>query len=89
MGFFRSVQGRPASRIFSNSCKPIGGRATPQDITSVDPRAAFEVLRQRAAADVLDLECCQPVAIQAGVAVCAPTGTPLMPIVVQPRVIAT
>jgi hypothetical protein len=31
----------------------------------------------------------QPVAIQTGVAVCAPTGTPLMPTVVQPRVIAT
>jgi hypothetical protein len=31
----------------------------------------------------------QPVAIQTGVAVCAPTGTPLMPVVVQPRVIAT
>lgn len=31
----------------------------------------------------------QPVAIQTGVAVCAPTGTPLMPLVVQPRAIAT
>jgi hypothetical protein len=31
----------------------------------------------------------QPLAIQAGVAVCAPTGTPLIPVVVQPRVIAT
>jgi hypothetical protein len=31
----------------------------------------------------------QPVAIQTGVAVCAPTGTPLTPTVVQPRVIAT
>ena len=31
----------------------------------------------------------QPVAIQSGVAVCAPTGTPLLPVVVQPRVIAT
>jgi hypothetical protein len=31
----------------------------------------------------------QPVAIQTGVAVCAPTGTPLMPVVVQPRAIAT
>lgn len=31
----------------------------------------------------------QPVALQTGVAVCAPTGTPLMPVVVQPRVIAT
>jgi len=30
----------------------------------------------------------QPVAIQGGVAVCAPTGTPLLPLVVQPRVIA-
>src|SRR5262252_9292519 len=30
----------------------------------------------------------QPVAIQAGVSVCAPTGTPLIPSVVQPRVIA-
>jgi len=30
----------------------------------------------------------QPVAIQAGVSVCAPTGTPLLPSVVQPRVIA-
>ena len=30
----------------------------------------------------------QPVAIQGGVAVCAPTGTPLFPVVVQPRVIA-
>jgi hypothetical protein len=31
----------------------------------------------------------QPVAIQSGVSVCAPTGTPLIPTVVQPRVIAT
>ena len=31
----------------------------------------------------------QPVALQTGVAVCAPTGTPLMPVVVQPRVLAT
>jgi hypothetical protein len=31
----------------------------------------------------------QPVAIQTGVAVCAPTGTPLLPVVVQPRAIAT
>lgn len=31
----------------------------------------------------------QPLAIQTGFAVCAPTGTPLMPIVVQPRVIAS
>ena len=31
----------------------------------------------------------QPVAIQSGVAVCAPTGMPLLPVVVQPRVIAT
>jgi hypothetical protein len=30
----------------------------------------------------------QPVAIQTGVAVCVPTGTPLIPVVVQPRVIA-
>ena len=31
----------------------------------------------------------QPVAIQTGVAVCAPTGTPLLPVAAQPRVIAT
>lgn len=31
----------------------------------------------------------QPLAIQTGFAVCVPTGTPLMPTVVQPRVIAT
>jgi hypothetical protein len=31
----------------------------------------------------------QPVAVQTGVAVCVPTGTPLLPLVVQPRVIAT
>ncbi len=31
----------------------------------------------------------QPVAIQTGVAVCVPTGTPLLPVVVQPRAIAT
>jgi hypothetical protein len=30
----------------------------------------------------------QPVAIQTGMAVCVPTGTPLLPLVVQPRVIA-
>lgn len=30
----------------------------------------------------------QPVAIQTGVSICAPTGTPLMPVTVQPRVIA-
>lgn len=31
----------------------------------------------------------QPVAIQTGFAVCVPTGTPLVPNVVQPRVFAT
>jgi hypothetical protein len=31
----------------------------------------------------------QPVAIQAGVAVCVPSGTPLVPVAVQPRVLAT
>jgi hypothetical protein len=31
----------------------------------------------------------QPVAIQTGVSVCAPTGTPMVPAVVQPRVIAS
>jgi hypothetical protein len=31
----------------------------------------------------------QPVAIQTGVAVCAPTGTPLLPVAAQPRAIAT
>jgi hypothetical protein len=30
----------------------------------------------------------QPVAIQTGVSICTPTGTPLLPIAVQPRVIA-
>lgn len=30
-----------------------------------------------------------PVVVQSGSAVCVPTGTPLLPIVVQPRVIAT
>ena len=30
-----------------------------------------------------------PVVVQSGSAMCVPTGTPLMPIVVQPRVIAT
>jgi len=31
----------------------------------------------------------QPLALQSGASVCAPTGTPLMPVVVQPRVLAT
>jgi hypothetical protein len=31
----------------------------------------------------------QPVAIQSGVSMCAPNGAPLLPTVVQPRVIAT
>lgn len=31
----------------------------------------------------------QPVAIQTGAAVCAPNGAPLVPVAVQPRVIAT
>lgn len=30
----------------------------------------------------------QPVVIQAGVSVCVPTGTPLLPLAAQPRVIA-
>ena len=30
-----------------------------------------------------------PVVIQGGKAICVPTGTPLLPIVVQPRVVAT
>jgi uncharacterized Zn-binding protein involved in type VI secretion len=31
----------------------------------------------------------QPAAIMGGMSVCAPTGTPLIPLVAQPRVIAT
>ena len=31
----------------------------------------------------------QPLALQSGVSICAPTGTPLLPLVVQPRVLAT
>jgi hypothetical protein len=31
----------------------------------------------------------QPVVLQTGSSVCAPTGTPLLPLVVQPRVLAT
>jgi len=31
----------------------------------------------------------QPVVIQAGVSLCAPTGTPLVPVAGQPRVLAT
>jgi hypothetical protein len=31
----------------------------------------------------------QPLALQTGSSVCAPTGTPLLPLVVQPRVLAT
>jgi hypothetical protein len=31
----------------------------------------------------------QPLALQTGTAVCVPTGTPLLPVVVQPRAIAT
>ena len=31
----------------------------------------------------------QPLALQTGTSVCAPTGTPLLPLVVQPRVLAT
>lgn len=30
-----------------------------------------------------------PVAVQSGSSVCVPTGTPMLPLVVQPRVIAT
>ncbi len=30
----------------------------------------------------------QPAAIMAGMSICAPTGTPLLPVVAQPRVIA-
>ena len=31
----------------------------------------------------------QPLALQAGVSICAPTGTPMLPLLVQPRVIAS
>jgi len=31
----------------------------------------------------------QPVVIQSGQSVCAPTGTPMLPVTVQPRVMAT
>jgi hypothetical protein len=31
----------------------------------------------------------QPLALQTGSSICAPTGTPLLPLVVQPRVLAT
>ena len=31
----------------------------------------------------------QPVLVQSGMSICVPTGTPLVPVVVQPRVMAT
>ena len=47
------------------------------------------VTGQRIVGTVRVLSQGQPIAIQSGVSICAPTGTPLLPVAAQTRVIAT
>jgi hypothetical protein len=75
------VGGQPVVTIASpyaiTSCA-LTGTPTPPCVTAQWVVGAVRVLAGGA-----------PVVIQSGQAVCVPTGTPLLPVAVQPRVLAT
>jgi hypothetical protein len=81
----------PVPRVLV-SAQPVATIAAPYAIAGcpfVPPAPGPCVTGQWVVGAIRVLVMGQPVAIQTGVAVCAPTGTPLVPVVVQPRVIAT
>lgn len=81
----------PAARVLVSS-QPVATIAAPYAVAGcpfVPPAPGPCVTAQWVVGAVRVMAMGQPVAIQSGSAVCAPTGTPLVPVVVQPRVLAT
>lgn len=80
----------PVPRVLV-SAQPVATIAAPYAVAGcpfVPPAAGPCVTGQWVVGATRVLALGQPVAIQGGAAVCAPTGTPLLPMVVQMRVIA-
>lgn len=87
----QAVPTAPVPRVLV-STQPVATIAAPYAIAGcpfVPPAAGPCVTGQWVVGALRVFAMGQPVAIQAGVSVCAPTGTPMLPSVVQPRVIAT
>jgi len=86
----QAIPTAPVPRVLV-SAQPVATIAAPYTVAGcpfVPPANGPCVTGQWIVGAVRVLAMGQPVAIQAGVSVCAPTGTPLLPSVVQPRVIA-
>ena len=86
----QAVPTAPVPRVLV-SAMPVATIAAPYAVTGcpfVAPNPGPCVTGQWVVGATRVLAMGQPVAIQAGVSVCVPTGTPLMPVAVQPRAIA-
>jgi hypothetical protein len=80
----------PVARVLVSG-QPVATITTPYAVVGcpfVPPAAGPCVSGQWTVGATRVLAMGQPVATQVGASVCAPTGTPLVPVVVQPRVIA-
>ena len=81
----------PVPRVLVSG-QPVVTLATPYAVagcTLTPTGAPFCVTGQWVAGSVRVLALGVPVAVQAGQSVCMPTGTPMVPVFAQPRVIAT
>jgi len=81
----------PVPRVLVSG-QPVATMSAPYAVAGcpfVPPAAGPCVTGQWIVGAVRVLAMGQPVALQTGVSICAPTGTPMLPLVVQPRVIAT
>jgi hypothetical protein len=81
----------PVPRVLVSG-QPVVTLATPYAVAgcALTPTGApFCVTGQWVAGSVRVLALGVPVAVQAGQSVCVPTGTPMVPVFAQPRVVAT
>ena len=82
----------PSPRCSSRACRSRRSpRRTPSRAAPFVPPARQRPVRHRAMDGRRDavLSHGQPLAIMTGVSICAPTGTPLLPVAAQTRVLAT
>jgi len=87
----QAIPAAPVVRVLVTG-QPVATIAAPYTVAGcpfVPPAPGPCVTGQWVVGAVRVLAMGQPVAIQTGTAVCAPTGTPLMPLVVQSRALAT
>jgi hypothetical protein len=81
----------PVPRVLVSG-QPVATLATPYVVTGCSLSGSGTppcVTAQWVAGAVRVLALGQPLAVQGGQSVCVPTGTPLLPLVVQPRVVAS